>query len=57
MEKELTDFGSKSRETLERPERRNFTAKYKRDILNEVDACRESGDIELARVPSTVLRG
>lgn len=45
MEKEPTDFGSKSRETLERPERRNFTAKYKRDILVEVDACRESGDI------------
>lgn len=45
MEKEPTEFGSKSRETLEKPERRNFTAKYKRDILIEVDACRESGDI------------
>lgn len=45
MDKQENEFGSKSRETQEKPERRNFTAKYKRDILVEVDACRESGDI------------
>ena len=45
MEKEAAEFGTKSRETLERPERRNFPAKYKRDILVEVDACLAPGDI------------
>ncbi len=45
MEKEQNEFATRSRETLEKPERRNFTAKYKRDILIEVDACRETGDI------------
>ena len=45
MEKEANDFSTKSRETLEKSGRRNFTAKYKRDVLIEVDACRESEDI------------
>lgn len=45
MKKEANEFATKSRETLEKPERRNFTANYKRDILVEVDACREPGDI------------
>ena len=45
MEKQEKEFAAKSRETLEKPERRNFTAKYKRDILVQADACREPGDI------------
>ena len=45
MEKQEKEFATKSRETLEKPERRNFTAKYKRDILVQADACREPGDI------------
>lgn len=45
MEKELNEFTATSRETLEKPERRIFTAKYKRDILVKVDACRQNGEI------------
>lgn len=45
VEKEANEFSAKSRESLEKPERRNFTAKYKRDILIAVDACHQSGEI------------
>lgn len=45
METGAHESATKSRETLEKPERRNFTAKYKRDILVEVDACKKSGEI------------
>lgn len=32
-------------EVLERPSRRVFTAKYKRDILREADACTQPGEV------------
>lgn len=32
-------------EVLERPTRRVFTAKYKRDILREADACTQPGEV------------
>jgi hypothetical protein len=45
MEKQVSEFATNSRETLEKPERRNFTTKYKRDILTQADACRAPGEI------------
>ncbi len=45
METARNESATKSRETLEKPERRIFTAKYKRDILVQADACRQNGEI------------
>jgi transposase len=45
MKTQEKESASKSRETLEKPERRHFTAKYKRDILVEADACHLTGEV------------
>ena len=45
MKTRENESASKSRETLEKPERRHFTAKYKRDILVQADACHLTGEV------------